>query len=81
MSLFAFNNSQTALLSTSSPVLLADKEVEGIFCPQKVVIIQDLNRTHPVRIEVTSNLTEDMRCAENREQHSLARSRVVLVYE
>lgn len=41
-----------------SPVLLADKQIEGILCPQKVVIIQDFNCTHPVRIEVTCNLTK-----------------------
>lgn len=39
-----------------SPVLLADKQIEGVLCPQEVVVVQDLDGTHPVRIEVTCNL-------------------------
>lgn len=43
------------------PVLLADKEIEGVLRPQEVVIIQDFHRTHPVGIEVTRDLLENKR--------------------
>lgn len=42
-----------------SPVLLADKQVERIFRPQEVVVVQDLHSTHPVGVEVTCNLTQN----------------------
>lgn len=41
-----------------SPVLLADKQIEGVLCPQEIVVVQDFHCTHPVRIEVTCNLTK-----------------------
>lgn len=43
----------------SSPVLLADKQIECILCPQEVVVVQDFHSTHPVRIKVTCNLTNN----------------------
>ena len=56
-----------------SPVLLADKQVEGILGPQKVVIIQNFYCTHPVGIEITSNLSKNMKWAEEScEQHKRA---------
>lgn len=42
-----------------SPVLLADKQVEGILCPQEVVVIKNLHSAHPVRIKITSNLSKN----------------------
>lgn len=41
-----------------SPVLLTDKQIECVLRPQEIVIIQDFHCTHPVRIEVTCNLTQ-----------------------
>lgn len=41
-----------------SPVLLADEQVESVLRSEEVVIIQDFNSTHPVGIEITSNLME-----------------------
>lgn len=40
-----------------SPVFLAHKQIEGVLGPQEVVVIQDFHCAHPVRIEVTSDLT------------------------
>lgn len=45
--------------SHHSPILLTHKQVKGIFSPQEIVIIQDFNSTHPVGIEVSSNLKID----------------------
>lgn len=52
------NYSRHRLYCSSSPVLLADKQIEGVLRPQEVVVIQNFHCTHPVRIEVTGNLKQ-----------------------
>jgi hypothetical protein len=41
-----------------SPVFLANKQVEGILSTQESVIVDDFHSSHPVRVEISSNLSK-----------------------